>query len=212
MLAQYPQHAAEAVEAAVYLHGLAADFAARTQDEHTVLATDTVAHLSDAFRFRVKDEEGIDVAMWTAGMKWVTNSAEETMQVGRELAAMLKPSQLLILRGDLGAGKTTLVKGIAAGLGAAEESDVTSPTFTLVHEYSGGGTTLYHLDLYRLENPRELDSLGIDEMQRADALVLIEWGEKFPTLVARADGEIALEHAGGDMRTIRLDRFGAGST
>jgi tRNA threonylcarbamoyladenosine biosynthesis protein TsaE len=139
---------------------------------------------------------------------WTTNSPEETMRVGRELAAMLQPPQMLILRGDLGAGKTTLVKGIAAGLGDHDEEDVTSPTFTLVHEYGGGGTMLYHLDLYRLEKPRELDALGIDEMRRADALVLIEWGEKFPSLVAGADGEIVLERShemgGEDMRTITL--------
>jgi tRNA threonylcarbamoyladenosine biosynthesis protein TsaE len=146
-------------------------------------------------------------------MIWKTNSAEETMRVGRELAAMLTPPRMLILRGDLGAGKTTLVKGIAAGLGVHAEDDVTSPTFTLVHEYGGGGTMLYHLDLYRLEKERELAALGIDEMQRADALMLVEWGEKFPSLVARADGEIAIEHAGGeiaiehaggDVRTIEL--------
>jgi tRNA threonylcarbamoyladenosine biosynthesis protein TsaE len=135
---------------------------------------------------------------------WTTHSADETMRVGRELAAMVQPPRLLILRGDLGAGKTTLVKGIAAALGDAAEDDVTSPTFTLVHEYGGGGTMLYHLDLYRLEKERELDALGIDEMQRNDALVLIEWGEKFPSLVTRADGEIALEHAGGDVRKIAL--------
>jgi len=135
---------------------------------------------------------------------WTTQSADETMRVGRELAAMLQPPRMLILRGNLGAGKTTLVKGIAAALGDATEDDVTSPTFTLVHEYGGGGTMLYHLDLYRLEKERELDALGIDEMQRNDSLVLIEWGEKFLSLNARADGEIALEHAGGDARTITL--------
>jgi tRNA threonylcarbamoyladenosine biosynthesis protein TsaE len=141
---------------------------------------------------------------WTFSKNWTTHSAEGTMRVGRELAAMLQPPRMLILRGDLGAGKTTLVKGIAAALGDAAEDDVTSPTFTLVHEYGGGGTMLYHLDLYRLEKERELDALGIDEMQRDDALVLIEWGEKFPSLVARADGEIALEHMGDDARTITL--------
>ena len=135
---------------------------------------------------------------------WTTQSADETMRVGRELAAMLQPPRMLILRGNLGAGKTTLVKGIAAALGDATEDDVSSPTFTLVHEYGGGGTMLYHLDLYRLEKERELDALGIDEMQRNDSLVLIEWGEKFLSLNARADGEIALEHAGGDARTITL--------
>jgi tRNA threonylcarbamoyladenosine biosynthesis protein TsaE len=135
---------------------------------------------------------------------WTTHSAEETMRVGRELAALLQPPRLLILRGDLGAGKTTLVKGIAAALGDHAEDDVTSPTFTLVHEYGGGGTMLYHLDLYRLEKEHELGALGIDEMHRPDALVLIEWGEKFPSLAARADGEIALEHAGGEVRNISL--------
>ena len=122
------------------------------------------------------------------------------MQVGRELAAMLTAPTMLILRGDLGAGKTTLVKGIAAGLGVAEEEDVTSPTFTLVHEYGGA---LYHLDLYRIEKEREVDALGIDEMM-LDGIVLIEWGEKFASLAGRADGEIAIEHAGGDSRKITL--------
>jgi len=131
---------------------------------------------------------------------WTTRSAEETMQVGRELAGLLTAPKMLILRGNLGAGKTTLVKGIAAGLGVAEEEDVTSPTFTLVHEYGGA---LYHLDLYRIEKEREVDALGIDEMM-LDAIVLIEWGEKFASLAGRADGEIAIEHAGGDSRKITL--------
>jgi len=122
------------------------------------------------------------------------------MRVGRELSAILTAPCMLILRGDLGAGKTTLVKGIAAGLGVAEESDVTSPTFTLVHEYGGA---LYHLDLYRIEKERELDALGLDEMMQ-DAIVLVEWGEKFPSLVGRADGEIAIAHGGGDTRIITL--------
>ena len=137
-------------------------------------------------------------------MNWTTNSPEETMRMGRELAVLLTPPKLLILRGDLGAGKTTLVKGIAAALGDATEDDVTSPTFTLVHEYGGGGTMLYHLDLYRLEKESELHALGIEEMHRPDALVLIEWGEKFPSLTARADGEIAIQHAGADTRNISL--------
>jgi tRNA threonylcarbamoyladenosine biosynthesis protein TsaE len=122
--------------------------------------------------------------------------------MGERVAEMLLPApKLIVLRGDLGAGKTTLVKGIAAALGAAEEADVTSPTFTLVHEYVGPKVRLYHLDLYRLETERELLTLGLEEMaDEADALVLVEWGEKFPSVVARADGEIAIEHAGGDER------------
>jgi len=135
---------------------------------------------------------------------WVTNSAEETVQVGRELATLLRPPKLLILRGDLGAGKTTLVKGLAAELTSVEQEDVTSPTFTLVHEYSGGSVLLYHLDLYRLQQERELDVLGIDEMRREETIVLVEWGEKFASIVAQADGEIAIEHGSGDVRTITL--------
>jgi len=93
------------------------------------------------------------------------------------------------------------VKGIAAALGAAEVEDVTSPTFTLVHEYKGKKVRLFHLDLYRLETERELMTLGLEEMaEEPDALVLVEWGEKFPSVVERADGEILIEHAGGDER------------
>jgi tRNA threonylcarbamoyladenosine biosynthesis protein TsaE len=111
----------------------------------------------------------------------------------------------------LGAGKTTLVKGVAAALGAAEASDVTSPTFTLVHEYVGPKVRLYHLDLYRLETERELLTLGLEEMaEQPDALVLVEWGEKFPSVVERADGEIAIAHAGGDERSflVRVKGYG----
>ncbi|MDQ2834958.1 MAG: tRNA (adenosine(37)-N6)-threonylcarbamoyltransferase complex ATPase subunit type 1 TsaE [Acidobacteriota bacterium] len=122
--------------------------------------------------------------------------------MGERVAEMLLPTpRLWVLRGDLGAGKTTLVKGIAAALGAADTNDVTSPTFTLVHEYRGSRVRLFHLDLYRLETERELATLGLEEMAgEPDALVLVEWGEKFASVLERADGEIAIEHAGGDER------------
>ena len=131
-----------------------------------------------------------------------TRSEAGTLAMGERVAEMLLPApRLIVLRGNLGAGKTTLVKGIAAALGAAEAAEVTSPTFTLVHEYVGPKVRLYHLDLYRLETERELLTLGLDEMaEQPDALMLVEWGEKFPSVVARADGEIAIEHAGGDER------------
>ena len=131
-----------------------------------------------------------------------TRSDAGTLAMGERVAEMLLPApKLIVLRGELGAGKTTLVKGIAGALGAAEAADVTSPTFTLVHEYAGPKVRLYHLDLYRLETERELLTLGVDEMADApDALVLVEWGEKFPSVVERADGEIAIEYAGGDER------------
>ncbi len=112
----------------------------------------------------------------------------------------------MLLRGDLGAGKTTLVKGIAAALEAAAEEDVTSPTFTLVHEYRGLRANLYHIDLYRLETQRELETLGLDDMCAENSILLIEWGEKFPRLVRESDLEIALERVGESSRRIVISR------
>lgn len=134
--------------------------------------------------------------------RFKTRSEAGTLAMGERVSEMLLPApKLIVLRGDLGTGKTTLVKGIAAALGAAETEDVTSPTFTLVHEYAGPRVRIYHLDLYRLETERELLTLGLEEMASApDALVLVEWGEKFASVVAQADGEIAIEHAGGNER------------
>jgi tRNA threonylcarbamoyladenosine biosynthesis protein TsaE len=135
-----------------------------------------------------------------------SKSSAGTVAIGRKVAGLLTPPRLLILRGDLGAGKTTLVKGIAAALGAAEPDEVTSPTFTLVHEYAGSlndkPVKLLHLDLYRLEAERQLDSLGLDEMRTSDAILLVEWGEKFKSIRKHADGEIVVSSAGGDARTI----------
>ena len=129
-----------------------------------------------------------------SAQEYITHSAEETVAVGRELAPTLREMRMVILRGDLGAGKTTLVKGIAEGLEAASKDDVTSPTFTLIHEYRGSEVTLYHVDLYRIDTPRELDTLGLDELFAQErSLVVIEWGEKFPRLVAECDAEIRIE-------------------
>jgi len=138
-----------------------------------------------------------------------TNSAEETVAFGRELAAelfLLKPGPV-ILRGDLGAGKTTLVKGIAEGFSAAEAEDVTSPTFTLVHEYRGPKVTVYHVDLYRIETERELLTLALDDLLDGASLLLVEWGEKFPELVKQAKGEIELRRGSGpEQRIITLKK------
>ena len=129
--------------------------------------------------------------------EYITHSAEETIALGRELAPKLRELRMVILHGDLGAGKTTLVKGIAEGLNTASQDDVTSPTFTLIHEYRGPEVALHHVDLYRIETERELATLGLDELFAGDGnLVLIEWGEKFPRLVAECDGKIRIERAG----------------
>src|SRR6185437_13646214 len=115
--------------------------------------------------------------------EFITQSNADTIEVGRKLATLLEPPQLLLLRGELGTGKTTLVKGIAEALEAAEADEVTSPTFTLLHEYDGtrNGKPLkvYHLDVYRLEVERQLETLGLDELMTPDALIFVEWGDKF---------------------------------
>jgi len=110
---------------------------------------------------------------------FVTASAEETLAAGRTLAAELRPPLLVFLSGDLGAGKTTLAKGIIGGLGAAREEDVTSPTFSLVHEFRGGRIPVFHIDLYRIEGTADLQSLGLDDLFASPAIVLVEWAEKW---------------------------------
>src|SRR5260221_7001649 len=139
---------------------------------------------------------------------FTTHSAEETTDLGRKLSAGIKPGSVVLLRGDLGAGKTTLVKGIAEGFQAAEAEDVTSPTFTLIHEYRGPQVTLFHIDLYRIDTQRELDTLALDDLMTPQSILLIEWGEKFERVVKERDVEIAIEHRGGDERLIRFVKSG----
>ncbi len=138
--------------------------------------------------------------------EYESKSSAGTVAIGRRLVELLTPPRLLILRGDLGAGKTTLVKGIAAALGGADADEVTSPTFTLVHEYTGSRkgkpVQLLHLDLYRLDADRQLASLGLDEMQTPDALILLAWGATFKSIRKRAAGEILITSTGGDTRRI----------
>jgi tRNA threonylcarbamoyladenosine biosynthesis protein TsaE len=135
----------------------------------------------------------------------ITHSAEETIAFGRTLAELLAPPKLVLLRGDLGAGKTTLVKGIAAAFEAAAEEEVTSPTFTLVHEYRGPRANLYHIDLYRIDTQRELETLALDDLRSDTSVLLIEWGEKFPLLLRERDVEISLERDGESGRRIRVN-------
>ncbi len=136
--------------------------------------------------------------------EFTTNSPEETIAVGRELASLLTPPKLVVLTGDLGAGKTTLVKGIAQGFNAASEEDVTSPTFTLIHEYRGPSATVYHIDLYRIDTPRELDTLALDDLMTENSVLLIEWGGKFERFQRERDAEIVLERFSEMDRKIRV--------
>lgn len=132
-----------------------------------------------------------------------TRSVGGTVALGEMMTELLTAPKLVVLRGDLGAGKTTLVKGMAAALGAATEEEVTSPTFTLVHEYQGRKVRLYHLDLYRLENEHEVEGLGLWEMADApDALVMVEWGDKFASVMERADAVVSMSV--GENETERL--------
>ena len=133
---------------------------------------------------------------------FTTHSAEETIELGRKLAGELKPGSIVLLRGELGAGKTTMVKGIAEGFKAAEAEAVTSPTFTLIHEYRGPHATLYHIDLYRIDTQRELETLALDDLTEPNTILLIEWGEKFERFARERDVEIAIEDRGGEERGI----------
>src|ERR1700691_1772028 len=144
----------------------------------------------------------MSTVLWSRGLTAImkreitTHSAEETIAFGRTLTELLAPPKLVLLRGDLGAGKTTLVKGIAAAFEAAAEEDVTSPTFTLVHEYPGPRAKLYHIDLYRFDTQREFETLGLDDLRSESSILLIEWGEKFPGLLRERCLEISLEREG----------------
>ena len=138
---------------------------------------------------------------FTREKRFKTRSVGGTLAIAETLAEILSAPRVVVLRGDLGAGKTTLVKGWVAALKAGSEDDVTSPTFTLVHEYVGPKGKVYHLDLYRLETERELATLGLEEMaSEPDAVVLIEWGEKFASVMERADAEVAISPLEGDER------------
>ena len=131
----------------------------------------------------------------------ITHSAEETIAWGRELARKLQPPVLVLLSGELGSGKTTLTKGIVAGLNAATEDEVTSPTFTLIHEY-GGEKKVFHGDLYRIENFHDFETLGLEDVFATSAIVILEWSENFPLKTSWPQIRLRLQHLGGDARQI----------
>lgn len=132
-----------------------------------------------------------------------TRSEEETIELGRQIACGLPPRAVVLLIGDLGAGKTTLAKGIVSGLGAAPPEEVSSPTFTLIHEYGNG--RVYHVDLYRLDRPEEVATLGLEEIFDKEAVVLIEWGERFPAFLPPNCIRIRLRATDGEARQIVID-------
>ena len=131
-----------------------------------------------------------------------THSPDETLALGRDIARQLPPKAVVLLIGNLGAGKTTLTKGIVEGLGAATPDEVSSPTFTLIHEYS---PRVYHIDLYRLDTEAEVATLGLDEIFDREAVVLIEWGERFPRLMPSERIEIRLEQMETDDDSRRIE-------
>jgi tRNA threonylcarbamoyladenosine biosynthesis protein TsaE len=134
-----------------------------------------------------------------------THSEAETAAAGRKLAVTLSAGDVVLLYGDLGAGKTAFVRGLAEGLGIARD-EVSSPTFTLVQEYRGGRMTLFHVDLYRLNDPREIDDLGLDEMTEGGVLA-IEWAEKLSSRAWRQPSRcvtVRIEHGEGNTRTLTL--------
>jgi tRNA threonylcarbamoyladenosine biosynthesis protein TsaE len=127
-----------------------------------------------------------------------THSEDETIELGRKIAGDLPKRAVVLLIGNLGAGKTTLAKGIIDGLGAGSPEEVASPTFTLIHEYAGAD----HIDLYRLDTAAQVATLGLDEIFDRDAVVLIEWGEKFRELIPADRIEITLSADGEQNRKI----------
>ena len=134
----------------------------------------------------------------------ITHSAEETIAFGRALAGKLEAPVLVLLSGELGTGKTTLTKGIVAGLDAAAEDEITSPTFTLVHEY-GKERKVFHGDLYRVESFHDFETLGLEDVFARPAVVILEWSEKFPLKTAWPQVRVRLEHLGGDARRIAVE-------
>ena len=130
----------------------------------------------------------------------VTRSEDETADVARELAAALRAGDVILLSGNLGAGKTAFVRGLASGLGIDPE-DVSSPTFTLVHEYRGGRLTLYHADLYRLERIAT-EEIGLEEMGVADGVLAIEWPDRLAHAMPGAR-EVQIEIVDENRRRIR---------
>jgi tRNA threonylcarbamoyladenosine biosynthesis protein TsaE len=140
-----------------------------------------------------------------------SNSSDETISIGREIGASLAAPVLILLTGELGAGKTTLTKGIASGAGAAHQEEITSPTFTLIHKYTGDSKSsashaVYHIDLYRIESRQDLETLGLDDIFNERAIVIVEWPERLNQPTNWPIVRIKLEHVAEDVRKITIRR------
>ena len=140
-------------------------------------------------------------------LEYITHSPEETIELGAKLARQLPHPCLVIMQGELGSGKTTLVKGIVSGLGVARQEEVTSPSFTLVHEY-GHERKVYHADLYRIEGAREQSTLGLEDLLEQDATVIVEWGEKMIDQDVEVQVRIRMELLEGEDRRILIEGLG----
>lgn len=137
---------------------------------------------------------------------WKTSSAKETIEIGRSIGRTLEPGTVIAFLGNLGSGKTTMIKGIGLGLGVQSEREIKSPSFVILHIYKGR-IPLYHFDLYRMENSSDLDSLGMDEfLCDPKAVTVIEWAQRLPDLSKRADIKIEIKRTGQDFRVITLSK------
>ena len=138
---------------------------------------------------------------------WKTSSAKETIELGRSIGRSLKPGTVVAFFGDLGSGKTTMIKGIGLGLGVKSEREIKSPTFVILHIYTGR-VPLYHFDLYRMEGLRDLDSLGLDEfLSDPKTVTVIEWAERLPDVSKQANIKIEIKRSKQDSRVITLSKF-----
>jgi len=144
-----------------------------------------------------------------------SNSSDETIAIGREIGANLGAPVLILLTGELGAGKTTLTKGIASGVGAAHEEEITSPTFTLIHKYTGGTRSpdqsaeqpaVYHIDLYRIESRQDLETLGLDDIFNERAIIIVEWPDRLNLPANWPIVRVKLEHVAEDVRKITIQK------
>jgi tRNA threonylcarbamoyladenosine biosynthesis protein TsaE len=131
---------------------------------------------------------------------FISNSPAETEAIGRQLAERIDVGDVLALKGELGSGKTLFVKGLAAGLGSS--ADVTSPTFTIAHEYRGGRLPVYHFDFFRLEDSQSLARLGLDDYFFGDGVSVIEWADRFPEFIPEQARRILFEIKSDTQRTI----------